>query len=178
MAVLCDCKGPMYVYRIAWGSMEWSLMAYIYRCVGVMCLEVCVLRVLLWKGAVCFVFVWVCVFPWGLWICICSFTYMIICVCEGCVCGIWLYLWGTSIPTRVDTCVVHVGGTHMWVKHGVSIWGVQQCSLRHGESWCPPLSAPKTPSYASDSAELFVLLPTSQLNTPEWLCLGVLCDFS
>lgn len=54
MVVLCDCKGPVYVYRIAWGSMEWSLTAYIYRCVGVMCLGVCVLTVLLWKGVVLF----------------------------------------------------------------------------------------------------------------------------
>lgn len=36
------------------GSMEWSLTAYIYTCVGEMCLGVCALRVLLWKDAVLF----------------------------------------------------------------------------------------------------------------------------
>lgn len=83
-----------------WSGLLWHIVIVVQvKCVWGFCIESVPVE------GCCMV---LCVFLQGLWLCVCHFMYMVICVCEGCVWGIALCLWGIGISTGVDVCVILV----------------------------------------------------------------------
>lgn len=113
--MVCDWKGP--VRGVSGRSIDHvgegvESACGIYFCV--VCLGLYTLRVLLWKDAVLFVCGSESAFLWGLWVGVCSFTHMMICVYEGCVWDMIPSLWYRHIHgVGMEVCVVHVRGSCM-----------------------------------------------------------------